>query len=178
MKTVTRNSFLLTLPLLAFALLISGCSGPKVARAVAQKVTVTLDSSLENQTVLVDLVGVNPNQQRQWLDKSMTEYWGDADPLRTSARKHTMRFTGPNAPQSLEITAPIWKEWLGSGALELFVLADLPNMGRSDDKPGDADARRRVLSLDPQSWAKGTKELKVLIKRGGLEVVSKQQQAR
>jgi hypothetical protein len=178
MKTLIRNVFISLLPLVVFSLVFSGCSKTKVAKAVAQKVTVVMDPSLENQRVLVDLVGVNPNQRRQWQDKSMTEYWGDADPLRNSARKHTMEFSKTNAPQTLEISAPIWKEWLNSGTMELFVLADLPNMGRGDDKPGDADARRRILSLDPSQWAKNTKELRVLIKRGGLEVVSQQQQTR
>ena len=104
----------------------------------------------------------------------MTEYWGSADALRASARKVTFEFSAPDAPQGISPKDAIWKDWLGTGATEVLVLADIPNLGRRDDKPGDADARRRSLPLDPKKWAKKTKELRVVLKRGGLEVVSQQ----
>jgi hypothetical protein len=160
------------LPLLM--LVAVGCGTTKPGKPVAHAITVVMDSSLQGQRVLVDLVGVNPSQKRQWEEKSMTEYWGSADALRSSARKVTFEFTSPDKPQGIPAKDPIWKEWLGTGATEVLALADIPNLGRRDDKPGDADARRRVLPLDAKRWAKGTKELRIILKRGGLEVVSQQ----
>ena len=160
------------LPLVAF--IAAGCSTTKPGKPRAHAITVVMDSSLQGQRVLVDLVGVNPSQKRQWEEKSMTEYWGSNDALRSSTRKITFEFSAPDKPQGIGEKDAIWKDWLGAGATEVLVLADIPNLGRRDDKPGDADARRRVLPLDPKKWAKKTKELRVVLKRGGLEVVSQQ----
>jgi len=175
MRTVSLFSRVLALS--AGAVLImgaSGCSSTKPGRARAHTISVTLDPSLQGQRVLVDLVPVNPSQKRQWEEKSVTEYFGASDPLRASARKMTIELSEPDKPQVLNVKDKIWQDWLGIGATEVFVLADLPNMGRADDKPGDADARRRILPLDPHRWESGTKELRVVVKRGGLEVVSRQ----
>jgi|SRR4051812_37207955 hypothetical protein len=152
----------------------SGCSSTKPGRPKPQTISVTLDSSLQGQRVLVDLVPVNPSQKRQWEEKSVTEYFGASDPLRASARKMTFELSEPDKPQVLSVKDKIWQEWLSIGATEVFVLADLPNMGRKDDKSGDGDARRRILPLDSNRWENGTKELGVVVKRGGLEVVSRQ----
>jgi hypothetical protein len=152
----------------------SGCSSTKPGRAKAHTISVALDPSLQGQRVLVDLIPVNPSQKRQWEEKSVTEYFGASDPLRASARKMTIELSEPDKPQVLNRKDKMWQEWLSIGATEVFVLADLPNMGRGDDKPGEADARRRILPLDPKRWESGTKELRVLVKRGGLEVVSRQ----
>jgi hypothetical protein len=160
------------LPVLLFV--AAGCVSNKPGKPQAHAITVVMDSSLQGQRVLVDLVGVNPSQKRQWEEKSMTDYWGSADALRSSTRKMTFEFSSPDKPQGISAKDPIWKEWLGAGATEVLVLADIPNLGRRDDKAGDADARRRVLPLDPKRWAKKTKELRVVLKTGGLEVVSQQ----
>lgn len=172
---IARQSLRLSLVALVGVLLATaGCSTTKPGKAKAQTITVALDPSLQGQRVLVDLIAVNPSQKRQWEEKSVTDYFGAADDLRTSARKVTFDLGEVDKPQTLSAKDKIWNEWLAIGANEVFVLADLPNLGRKDDRPGEADARRRILPLDGNRWEKGTKELRVVVKRGGLEVVSRQ----
>jgi hypothetical protein len=174
MNIALRYRWIFGLTVTALALTLAGCSSTKPSRAKAHTISVVLDSSLQGERVLVDLVAVNPSQKRQWEDKSLTEYWGASDDLRASARKVTMEFSQADKAETLRANDKLWKEWLSIGANEVFVLADIPNLGRQDDKPGEADARRRILPLDPSRWERGTKELRVVVKRGGLEVVSRQ----
>lgn len=157
--------------LAALVVVGTGCkSGPR-----PYDVSIQLDSSFNVPRVPVDIVGVNANQQRQWEEKSVTEYWGDADPLRTSARRKTFEFTKPGEKHQLGKDDAIWKKWINEGGVgELFVIADIPGMGKPNDAPGDADPRRRILPLNSKAWVKGTDELKVIITRGGLEVVTRQ----
>jgi hypothetical protein len=157
--------------LAAMTLLVTGCNpAPK-----AFDIVVEMDSSFSGQRVPVDLVGVNANQRSQWEQKSVTEYWGDADPMRRSARKHTLEFNQPGQTHKLAEADDIWQRWLvEGGAGSVFVIADIPGMGRPNDAPGAADPRRRILPLNPKAWEKGTDELKVIITRGGLEVVTRQ----
>src|SRR5262245_43521587 len=117
-------------------LALAGCTSTP-GRAKAHTISVVLDPSLQGQRVLVDLVAVNPSQKRQWEEKSMTEYWGASDDLRASARKVTMELSQADQPQTLQVNDKLWKEWLAIGANEVFVLADIPNLGRKDDKPGE-----------------------------------------
>jgi len=156
--------------LAALAITSTGCHpGPKPF-----KIAVQMDASFNGPRVPVDLVGVNANQRRQWEDKSVTEYWGDADILRASARRHTLEFNKGGEVQTLAEKDPIWKTWMEEGgAGDVFVIADIPGMGKPNDAPGDADPRRRILPLNPKAWVKGTDELKVIITRGGLEVVTR-----
>jgi hypothetical protein len=154
----------------ALAVFMTGCSSPPKAWNIA----VEMDSSFTGPRVPVDLVGVNANQRSQWEQKSVTDYWGDADPTRASARKHTLEFTKPGEVKKLTADDAIWAKWLKEGgAGDVFVIADLPGMGKPQDARGDADPRRRILPLSAKSWVKGTDELKVVITRGGLEVVSR-----
>ncbi|HTG45499.1 MAG TPA: hypothetical protein VK633_13315 [Verrucomicrobiae bacterium] len=174
MKTTALRGRFFLLGLILAAFTFAGCSSTKPGRAKAHTISISLDPSLQGQRVLVDLVAVNPSQKRQWEEKSMTEYWGASDDLRASARKVTMELSQADKPQTFSVKDPLWKEWLSVGASDVFVLADIPNLGRKDDKPAEADARRRILPLDPKRWESGTQELRVVVKRGGLEVVSRQ----
>src|SRR5688572_1429338 len=106
------------LPLVMFV--AAGCGTTKPGKPRAHNITVVMDSSLQGQRVLVDLVGVNPSQKRQWEEKSMTEYWGSNDALRSSTRKITFEFSAPDKPQGVGEKDAIWKEWLGAGATEVL----------------------------------------------------------
>jgi hypothetical protein len=171
MKSNFAKQFSLLAATVTVAFILTGCkSGP-----VPFDVSIQMDSSFSGQTVPVDLVGVNSNQRRQWEEKSVTDYWGDADPLRASARKKTLEFTEPGSTKNLTADDDIWTRWIAEGgAGDLFVIADIPGMGKPNDAPGDADPRRRILPLNAKAWVKGTDELKVIITRGGLEVVTRQ----
>lgn len=171
MKRKTGFQIFCLTALLGLSVASTGCK----SGARPYDVSIQMDASFDAPHVPVDIVGVNVNQQRQWEDKSVTDYWGDADPLRMSARKKTLEFSKAGEVQKLKKDDPIWAKWLEQGGVgELFVIADIPGMGKPNDAPGDADPRRRILPLNSQAWVKGTDELKVIITRGGLEVVTRQ----
>ena len=171
MKNPKRHTFRGLLPCSALVLLVlaTGCSGIR-----PYNVVVETDPSFSGQRVLVDLVGVNASQRSQLEMKSVTEYWGDADPLRSSSLKHTMQFTKPGEKTTLGAKDELWTKWIKErGVSDLFVIADLPGMGKPQDAPGNADPRRRILPLNSKNWVK-TDELKVIVTRGGLQVVTGQ----
>ncbi|HAV64201.1 MAG TPA: hypothetical protein DCY13_17775 [Verrucomicrobiales bacterium] len=154
---------------LLLALPLTGCKGVR-----PYNVVIETDSSFNGQRVLVDLVGVNASQRSQLEMKSVTEYWGDADPLRASSIKHTMQFSKGGEKQTLPDDDELWTRWIKErGVSDLFVIADLPGMGKPQDAPGNADPRRRILPLNSKFWVK-TDELKVIVTRGGLQVVTGQ----
>lgn len=160
----------LTLLSAAFAIcLLTGCKGVR-----PYTIVVETDPSFTTQRVLVDLVGVNASQRSQLEMKSVTEYWGDADPLRTSLSKKTLEFSKGGEKQTLEEKDELYGKWIKErGVSEVFVIADLPGMGKPQDAVGEADPRRRILPLNSKHWVK-TDELKILVTRGGLQVVTGQ----
>src|SRR5213596_4065587 len=79
----------------AGSVVLSGCSSCKPGKAGKPKayhVTVNLDESLKQGSVLVDLVGANPANLPRWESYSMTKYWKDGDPMRVDADKVTLSF--------------------------------------------------------------------------------------
>jgi hypothetical protein len=150
-------------------LFLAGCAtkgpGPTTPRAIQ----IELDPALKNQSVLVDLVGVNEANAARWKAYSMTKYWSDGDPMRADASKWTANFISqPSLVKTLEASDPVWKQW--QGAAYVFVLADLP--GKFTDQPGTQDPRRQILPLFKSAWPSGTKQLKVRVQQSGIEVVT------
>ncbi len=155
--------------ILSALLLLAGCAtkgpGPTRARAIH----IELDPALKNQSVLVDLVGVNEANAARWKAYSMTKYWSDGDPMRADATKWTANFISqPSLVRTLAVSDPIWKQWQGDAYV--FVLADLP--GKFADQPGAQDPRRQILPLFKSAWPGGTKELKVRVQQSGITVVT------
>lgn len=162
---------LLTLLLCALPFLV-GCGTPKPR---AYGVRVTLDPALRDQSVRVDLVGVQNANLGQWEGKKMSEYWADGDPLRRDTRgngelKEFNFISNTAAEVTLPPKDPIWPLWLSHGANHLFVLADLP--GAFPDEPGDRDPRRKILPLNPKHWAKRSKELEIQVRPSGVVVLT------
>lgn len=168
---MNRFQFLRTLIAVGAVAAAIGCikPNPKPAKPEAATITLELDSSLSR--VDVDLVGMNPAQRGQWTSKSMTEYWGDSDKLRSGVRKKTVTLTKDTPNFTLEAKDSIWQQWLKEdGAAEVVVLADLPDMATKDDREGAADPRRRILSLNPKDNPAAKGKFRVTVKRAGLEV--------
>jgi hypothetical protein len=144
---------------------------PKPPVPTRYKVEVLLDASLERASVLVDLVGVSGSDQQVWQNYSMTKYWKEGDPMRRDAKKVVADFSGQILTFTLAKNDPIWDKWLDAGATHLAVLAYLP--GRFEDLPGNADQRRRLVSLFPNVWKEGESAvLKFEIKRSGINVLT------
>ncbi len=122
--------------------LLTGCS--------SQLNTVNLQgsASVVSSSVLVDVVGIGPNNQGLKLSP-VSQYWRGGS-AQAKADAKSFRF-GPNSPQTYTIAAsdPIWKHWKDIGAKEVMVIADLP--GVFPDLPGDSDARRKLIPLNSKS---------------------------
>ena len=122
--------------------LLTGCS--------SQLSTVNLQgsASVTSSSVLVDVVGIGPNNQGLKL-LPVSKYWQGGS-AQAKADAKSFRF-GPNSPQSYTIAPgdPIWKHWHDMGAKEIMVIADLP--GVFADLPGDADARRKIYPISSKS---------------------------
>lgn len=122
--------------------MLTGCSSS------LDTVNLQGSASVATSSVLVDVVGIGPNNQGLKL-LPVSKYWeGGAAQAKADAK--SFRF-GPNSPQSYTIapTDPIWKHWSDIGAKEVMVVADLP--GVFPDLPGDADARRKILPISAKS---------------------------
>lgn len=164
---------LVVLVLVGYAAAAIGCAGgPRMGR---YDVVVSMDPALVNEpggapSVTVNLVGVNDAEAEKWNAKNMNEYWTPNDPLRQDAASyaHVMQFgPGRSEPKTLSKDDPIWNTWSNSGAMHLFVLADLP--GSHEARPGSADARRLVLPLDRRRWEAG-KPIEIELQRSTIRL--------
>lgn len=168
------GSFLLAVGAGALAVFLSGCSSCKPGKPGKPKpynVTVNLDQSLQQGSVVVDLIAVNPAGLPRWEAYSLNKYWKEGDPLRVDADKVTFSFvSGQTLTNSVGKLDAKWSKWMAQGVTHLVVLADLP--GGRVDKPGTQDERRQILPLDPCHWPKKTTDLLVQVQRSGINVLT------
>jgi len=159
-----------TLSVLAMVLaagLLGGCKGQPV-------VTVSLDPKLGGASgipaVPIDIVGVNESERARLSEYSMTNYWKPGDTQRASVSSKTINLNADLTPgQKQFILAgqdPIWKTWKERQAQYLFILVNWPRPG--DDKPGELDARRAIVPLDPDRWDTWPDKIDVVITPGGV----------
>jgi hypothetical protein len=157
-----------------FTILLAGCASckpGKPGKPKAYHVTVNLDESLKQGSVLVDLVAANPASLPRWEAYSMGKYWKDGDPMRNDADKVTLSFvTGQSLTNELGRMDAKWNKWLAQGATHLVVLADLP--GARQDKAGTQDERRQVVTLDPCNWPDKTTNLLIQVQRSGINILT------
>ena len=152
------------------SLLLGGCTTAPAPRAY--NVKVTLDGSLADTSVQVDLVGANELADLpKWQSYSVTDYWQPNNAFRRDAQKATMQFGRgkPNAQVLLD-SDPHWAEWLRTGALNLVIVADLP--GAVTDQMGNADPRRLILPLDRAAWGRKVDTIEILIQESGLRLMT------
>jgi hypothetical protein len=176
MKATSRiGSILLTTAVATAAIFLTGCFASckpgKPGKPKAYHVTVNLDESLKEGSVLVDLVAANPGNLPRWESYSMSKYWKDGDPMRNDADRITLSFvSGQSLTNHLGQVDPKWNRWLGQGATHLIVLADLP--GAHADKPGTQDQRRQIVTLDPCNWPKKTTNVMIQVQRSGINILT------
>lgn len=170
MKTKTTH-IILTLATALAALFIAGCaSSPK---PVAHEIKITVDKTLENTSLQIDLIGANAvSDIPKWESYSVTEYWQPGNATRRDTDRITLDYgRGKPAAQTVPSTDAKWKRWLGTGASYLVVIADLP--GVSSDRGGAADPRRLIIPLDVNAWKKDKKApLEILVQESGLRLLT------
>ncbi|MFG0273726.1 MAG: hypothetical protein ACF8QF_01585, partial [Phycisphaerales bacterium] len=160
--------------LLAFALLLGGCT---CAGPTARPIQVGLDPELRSaqfRTIEVDLVFVQENQLSLWRDKDMIDYFSGGDSLRRDeSRKTTLVFTpGGATDQSYGVERPQLEQigqWIKEGATHLFVMAKLPEHERIGRRSGPADPRRQSVALSGCAWDEAGGEhqdIRVTVRRG------------
>jgi len=165
------NTPFLAASVIILGAILAGCSSSKPDKPSYGKydITVTLDESLKNSSVIVDVVGVNPSSSPRWEAYDMGKYWKDGDPLRHDADKITLNFVSVSTlTNTITAKDPNWKKWKSEGVTDLMVLADLP--GPQASRPGNEDARRLILPLDRHKWPSGTYHLTLLVQRSGIQV--------
>lgn len=168
-KLLVAGSFTLLL-----AVVLSGCTfcrAGKPGPIGRYTIEVSLDDSLKTSSVIVDLVGVNLSNLPRWEAYDMGKYWREGDAMRRDGDKVVLNFvSGQTMTQSLAVKDAKWQQWKSKGVTHVLVLADLP--GTIASRPGSQDARRQILSLDECNWPGGTKDLKLLVQRSGIVVVT------
>lgn len=149
--------------------LLTGCNTP-TARNFNLRIEV--DPALAGSSVQLDIIGANAvSDLPKWQTYSVSDYWQPGDPLRRDSDKTVLRFgQGKPTTQMFSSTDPIWNRWLGTGALYLVVLVDLP--GLSADREGNADPRRLILPLDTREWRSGTDTIELRVQESGIRLLT------
>ena len=174
-STILLIAAALALPLSSHAISIPWF-GPS-AKPSAHNVKITVDKTLENTSLQIDLIGANPvSDLSKWETYSVTEYWQPGNAARRDADRLTFDFgRGKAASQTLAIKDDKWKRWLGAGSACLVILADLP--GISADKGGPNDPRRLIIPLEPKAWKKSSKApIEILVQESGLRLLTPRSQ--
>jgi len=176
MKPTKLATTLLATSIAALALLLAACSSLNPlgsSKPVAHNITITLDKTLENTSLQIDLIGANAvTDLPKWQSYSVTDYWQPGNTTRRDTDRVTLDF-GPGKPatQTFTIKDPKWKQWLATGAANLVIIADLP--GVSTDKGGAADPRRLIIPLADNAWKKSAKApLEILVQESGLRLLT------
>ncbi|AWI10054.1 hypothetical protein [Ereboglobus luteus] len=153
------------------ALFIAGCgSTPK---PVAHEIKITVDKSLENTSLQIDIIGANAvSDLPKWQSYSITDYWQPGNATRRDTDRITLDYgRGKPSAQTVAATDAKWKRWLDQGASNVVIIADLP--GIAADRGGAADPRRLILSLDAKAWKKDKKApLEILVQESGLRILT------
>lgn len=154
---LARSSILLVV----LCLFMPGCGSPgrKSGKPVAWNIKLI---KVTGASVEVDLIGISPSELSYWNHVDITKYFATTgDPVREQAadRAKRTRFEEGNE-FLLKADDPIWTKWLSYGTSELVILASLPKRVGE----GEADQRRRILSIGKKEWqAKGkTIEIEIL----------------
>ena len=118
------------LPILSTFVLVGGCTSLKT-------VNVATDPTMAGASVTVDVIPIVASSAAVETI-SVRDYWDS--PLRKTIAHETLRF-GSGQPATQTVT----KGWQAVSAKKVAVLADLP--GVFQDAPGEADARRKIVTV-------------------------------
>ena len=148
------------------------CPPGTVGKIQRYNVQVNLDSALQNGSVRVDLVGINPSNLPRWEAYGMSKYWKDGDAMRAGqVEKITFKFSPGTTVNTLAFADGMWDKWLAKGATHLLVLADLPG-SFPQDLPGNGDPRRHSESPDQCHWPDKTNTIAFQVRQSGVELLT------
>lgn len=131
------------------------------------------DEVVAKNSVRVDLVPVSQFELQDMEGYSVSKWWDPQDRKRASMADKITKNFGIGQPRSYliktsdpEIKAK-WRDWLNRRVTHVIVLADLP--GVTQDLPGNADPRRKIIPLNKKSLP-DTSAIRVLIQAGGVRI--------
>src|SRR5262245_4028724 len=161
---------------LAVAVLGGGCVSlpPPSLPPIKPTLNVKLDERAWDASnlpdVTVQIVGIPGSELEQMKQYSMTTYWQHEDPKQNTYKRigfETVLGPGKKSdvlkPNDQLGTAWMSKEYQSE---YLFVAANYPRT--SKDAPGDTDARRRIIPLNPWSWDNPPNEINIVIRPDGI----------
>jgi hypothetical protein len=157
------------------ALLLACLAGCEKSKALAFHIEATLDQSLVNQSVSLNLVGVNGANKGIWDSKELSRYWEPQDRFRLDAIKRgdvkDLKLGSGTHSARLDRNDPIWAVWRDHGAAYVYLLVQLPDPDHADS-PGDTDPWRKVIELDSLWWPKSPPAtLRVLVQPSGVSLL-------
>lgn len=171
-----KPAWLIVVLAAAVGVILAGCAtckpGGDPGRPQAYTLKVRLGDSLKNSSVVVDVISATPSELERLKTYSVNKYWKPNDPVRAGANKKSYSFvSGDKLEQTLPATDGAWKQWIGSGAQYLVVIADLPGVF-DEGKIGSQDPRRQLVPMCKCYWEDGSKEVAVEVQAGGVRVVT------
>ena len=159
------------LPLIGLAALsLAGCTNAPAPRSY--DVRIEIDPALASSSIQLDIIGANAVSDLPKLQSySVSEYWQPGDAMRRDSDKAILQFgQGKPAVQVFSGSDPLWSRWLGTGAMYIVVLVDLP--GLSSDREGNADPRRLILPLDRREWPDDVTTLQLRVQESGIRLLT------
>jgi hypothetical protein len=164
--------------LFLFAVILAGCTCNKPGKLGSVRpyeIVVTLDKSLRTNSIIVDLVGVNPSIRPRLEHIDMWKYWDPNDKsTRPDLDPKVLDFV-PGDVLELKMSAkdPKWNQWKATGVTHVMVLADLDLPGQAHTSgEGTQDPRRQILDLHKCVWPSGTSKIQVLVQPSGVKVLT------
>jgi hypothetical protein len=166
-KKAMNNSFLKPTALASLlALLTFIVAGCETTKPQAWNLTINKTTPA---TIEIDLIGVTESDKPFWTGYNLDKYWSPNDPRRLGADKLS-RILEIGQPWIVYRDDPKWAEWLGRGATDLLLIANLPGQF----EPGFADPRRILIPLDRKAWDAPGSMLEVEVQESFVRVLTRQ----
>lgn len=156
--------------LLALAALAAGAAG------CGRSVRVEVAAPRPAEPVRVDVIAATSAEVELFSRYSVSEYFREADPLRrrlqAAEKVESWQFApGAESTWTLDLSSAAGQAWQDERAGALIVLADLPQYGPVDDRPGSADPRRLILPFGPSRW-RGRSQMRIGLSADGLKALT------
>jgi hypothetical protein len=164
MNAKRRKAFTVV-SLLLLTLCLTGCGSTK-PKPVAWNVSVTKRTQ---SSIVVDLIGVSDRAKGVWEGYDLDQYWRAGDQRRQDANALSQDLVFQEA-WVVGRKDPKWREWLGRGATDLLIIANLPGTNFGS---GASDPRRLFVPLDKKAWKAKDWKLEIEVQDTLINVLNK-----